>query len=72
VRVAREYDSAECVTDPAAAACTERISQLAANPIRRAQLIQNARRMYEDRFHPDTIHGGLVEKMRRLCGVPQR
>ncbi|MCX6595985.1 MAG: glycosyltransferase [Acidobacteria bacterium] len=71
VRVAREYDSAECVTDPAPTACAERISRLAADPSRRAQLIQNARRMYEDRFHPDTIHGGLVEKMRRLCGGPQ-
>jgi hypothetical protein len=26
--------------------------------------------MYEDRFHPDRIHGGLVEKIRLL--IPNR
>ncbi|MFM8807540.1 MAG: hypothetical protein ACKOJB_01300, partial [Chthoniobacterales bacterium] len=32
--------------------------------------IGNSRKMYKDRFHPDRIHGGLVENIRAL--IPNR
>jgi glycosyltransferase involved in cell wall biosynthesis len=67
VRVAREYDSAECVTSAEAYACATAIGALAAKPERRAELMANAQRMYYDRFHPDKIHAGLVTAMRKLC-----
>lgn len=68
VRVAREFDSAECITSPDPAGCVSAMERLAADPDRRAQLIVNARRMYEERFHPDKIHAGLVKKIHELCG----
>lgn len=63
VRVAREFDSAECVTDPSPAVCRKAIADLAASPERRRQLMGNAVKMYKDRFHPDRIHEGLVRKI---------
>lgn len=66
VRAAKQYDSAECVTEPGVEKCVASIRSLIANPRRRAQLIANARRMYEDRFHPDKIHSGLVDKCNEL------
>lgn len=63
VRVAREFDSAECVTDPSPEACREALSRLAANSARRKTLILNANTMYYDRFHPDRIHESLVERI---------
>ena len=66
VRVAREFDSAEICADPDAAAFLQTILSLGAAPTRRIALIGNARRMYDGRFNPDTIHSGLVDKCRRL------
>ncbi|MFC7338097.1 glycosyltransferase [Haloferula chungangensis] len=66
VRVAREFDSAECVTDPSPEACRKAIAQLAADPLRRAELMGNAKRMYDDRFHPDRIHSALVQKIKEV------
>lgn len=63
VRVAREFDSAECVLESKASACGEAIAELAWDPLRRRELIRNAREMYEDRFHPDRIHEQLVEQI---------
>ncbi len=39
------------------------ILAVAGNPQKQATLVANARRMYEDRFHPDKIHAGFVKKM---------
>jgi hypothetical protein len=66
VRVATEFDSGECVTAASPAHCAEAIDRLAANPVRRQALIDNAAAMYRDRFHPDKIHDGLLVKVREL------
>ncbi|MEX0330163.1 MAG: glycosyltransferase [Puniceicoccaceae bacterium] len=66
VRVAREFDSAECVTNPDPTACSLAIKGLAEQPDRRKRLIANAMGMYNDRFHPDKIHAGLVRKISEL------
>jgi glycosyltransferase involved in cell wall biosynthesis len=66
VRVAREFESGECVTDESAEVCGQAIARLANDPERRSELIMNASKMYLDRFHPDRIHNGLVEKIREL------
>jgi glycosyltransferase involved in cell wall biosynthesis len=64
VRVAGEFDSAEVCTQPAATAVLEKILSVRRSPERQAALVRNARNMYEDRFHPDKIHGALVRKIR--------
>jgi glycosyltransferase involved in cell wall biosynthesis len=66
VRVAREFDSAEVCTQPAAAAFLEKILALQKSPERQASLLHNARRMYEDRFHPDKIHQTFVTSFQKL------
>jgi glycosyltransferase involved in cell wall biosynthesis len=63
VRYATEFDSAEVCTNAQASECMKTILALAGNPQRQATLVANARRMYEDRFHPDKIHSGLVQKI---------
>jgi len=64
VRVAREFNSAEICAEPTATAALARILTLKASPERQGELVRNARQMYEDRFHPDKIHNGLVTKIR--------
>ena len=59
-RVAREFDSAEICSNPDASAILAQIQKLSIDPQRQRILVQNARKMYEDRFHPDKIHDGLV------------
>jgi len=66
VRVAREFDSAEICTDPKATAILERILAVRSSPPRQVALVQNARRMYEDRFKPDKIHAGFLGQCRQL------
>lgn len=66
VRAAREFDSAECVTDASPSSCAAAISLLARSPNRRDQLIQNAAHMYRSRYNPDLIHSGLVNQVRSL------
>jgi glycosyltransferase involved in cell wall biosynthesis len=68
VRVAREFDSAEVCTRPDAAAILEKILAVCNAPERQAALVANARKMYEDRFHPDKIHAELVRKIRQTVG----
>jgi glycosyltransferase involved in cell wall biosynthesis len=63
-RVAREFDSAEICTQPDAAAFLQKILTVRDTPERQIKLVQNARKMYEDRFDPDKIHGGLVRAIR--------
>ncbi|MFN0130112.1 MAG: glycosyltransferase [Verrucomicrobiales bacterium] len=70
VRVAREFDSAECVTDASPAACAAALSGLARSPARRDQLRARATAMYHDRFHPERIHQELVDTIRALVASP--
>jgi glycosyltransferase involved in cell wall biosynthesis len=78
VRVAREFDSAECVTTEDPGACATAIIRLASNPERRSALRANAAKMYADRFHPNTIHAGLVARIEdtihayRVCHTGKR
>jgi glycosyltransferase involved in cell wall biosynthesis len=62
-RVAREFDSAEVCTQPEAAAFLKAILAVANTPERQTALVENARRMYDDRFHPDKIHAEFVRKI---------
>ena len=66
VRVAREFDSADVCTSSSEREAVAGLTSLARNPERQFTLVQKARAMYEDRFHPDKIHTGLVEKIRSL------
>jgi glycosyltransferase involved in cell wall biosynthesis len=65
VRVAREFDSAEVCTAPDSRAIFKRILALRGSPSRQTALVNNARKMYEDRFHPDKTHTNFVRKMRQ-------
>ena len=60
VRVALEFGSAEICTKPDATDMLKIILALRNQPDRQSRLVQNARKMYDDRFHPDKIHAGLV------------
>ena len=64
VRFAGEFDSAEITTEPDAEPVLQKILSLCNSPVRQTELIGNARRMYEDRFHPDKIHSAFVHKIR--------
>jgi hypothetical protein len=65
VRVAREFDSAEICTRPEAPALLEKMLKLRSEGCRQAELVENAHKMYEDRFHPDKIHQGLVDAIQQ-------
>lgn len=69
VCTAREFDSAECVITPDPAVCARTIHHLATSSARRVELIGNAQKMYDDRFHPDVIHAGLVRKIRETVNT---
>lgn len=66
VRTARAYDSAECISEPTPLSCANAIEGLAKDLNRRAVLVENAMKMYQDVFHPDKIHGVLVREIRNL------
>lgn len=66
VRFAREFDSAEICVSPDEGKFLASIEALARNPARQGELVRNARRMYDDRFHPDKIHAVLLENCRKL------
>jgi hypothetical protein len=68
VQYAREFDSAETCTSPDPGAFLQTITALSRSEDRRAALTKNARRMYEDRFHPDRIHAGFLAQCRQLVG----
>ena len=70
VHVAREFDSAEVSTDPDPHLLVQKMISLKNSPTRRRELLGNARRMYEDRFHPERIHTALIEKIRQLRPAP--
>ena len=66
VRVAREFDAAECYTSPDAAGCIATLDNVARNPERQKQLVANARRMYHSRFEPSRIHAVLLGECEKL------
>lgn len=66
VRIAREFDSAEICTSSDANDFLATIQRVQASSERQQQLVQNARSMYEERFHPDKIHQTLVMKIQEL------
>lgn len=68
IRYAREFDSAETCVKPDSAEMFETILSLARNRERQVSLVSNARRMYNDRFHPDNIHAEFVRQTYRLLG----
>jgi glycosyltransferase involved in cell wall biosynthesis len=71
VRVAREFDAAECYTSPDAAGCIAALQNVARNPERQKQLVANAGRMYHSRFEPSRIHAVLLRECEKLIR-PQR
>jgi hypothetical protein len=66
VRVAREFDAAECYTSPDAAGCIATLENVARSPERQKQLVANARRMYHSRFEPSRIHAVLLRECEKL------
>ena len=72
VRVAREFDAAECYTAPDAAGCVAAIQKVARDSSRQKQLVVNARHMYESRFGPSQIHAVLLRECQKLLGRQRR
>jgi glycosyltransferase involved in cell wall biosynthesis len=68
-RTALEFDSAAVVSSPSEDDCLATLQVLAADPERKRRLVGNARKMYDDRFHPDRIHAGLLEKINALIAT---
>jgi glycosyltransferase involved in cell wall biosynthesis len=66
VRVAREFDAAECYTSPDVAGCIATLQNLARNPERQKELVANARQMYHSRFEPSQIHAVLLGECEKL------
>jgi glycosyltransferase involved in cell wall biosynthesis len=66
VRVAREFDAAECYTSPDAAGCIVALENVASSSERQKQLVANARRMYQSRFEPHQIHALLLRECEKL------
>jgi hypothetical protein len=56
---------------PEATAMLEKILSLRKQPGRQSVLVDNARKMYEDRFHPDKIHEGLVQQIKQTIDTFQ-
>jgi hypothetical protein len=71
VRVAREFDAAQCYTSPDAAGCIATLQNVAHSSERQKQVVANARRMYLSRFEPSRIHAVLLGECEKLVR-PQR
>jgi len=68
VRVAREFDSAAICTSEDPVEAFQTLDSVAQSVERRQQLVENAWKMYQARFHPDSIHRTLVDNVGRLIG----
>jgi glycosyl transferase family 4 len=66
VRVAREFDAAECYTSPDAAGCIATLQTVARSSERQKELVANAHRMYQSRFEPSRIHAVLLRECEKL------
>ncbi len=69
VRFAREFDSAEVCLDSNPEYVLSKILSLSRNVQRQAELVANAEKMYQERFHPDRIHIGLVGKLQVVADL---
>lgn len=63
VRTAREFDSAQICSDEDENAALKTLMKLSKQPERQKELVENAAKMHFNRFHPDLIHAGLVERI---------
>jgi hypothetical protein len=72
VRVAREFDAAECYTSPDTAGCAATLQNVARSPERQKQLVANALRMYHSRFEPSQIHAVLLTECEKLVRRQRR
>jgi hypothetical protein len=72
VRVAREFDAAECYISPDAAGCIAALEKVAYSTERQKQLVANARRMYQSRFEPSRIHAVLITEFEKLVRRQRR
>jgi hypothetical protein len=72
VRVAREFDAAECYTSPDAPGCVATLENVARSAERQKQLAANARRMYHSRFEPSQIHAVLLRECEKLVRRQRR
>jgi hypothetical protein len=72
VRVAREFDAAECYTRSDAAGCISTLQNVARNSERQKQLVANALRMYQSRFEPGRIHAVLLRECEKLVRRQRR
>ena len=68
VRTGREFDSAEVCTSHLASDCLAIITNLARDPARCSELVENARSMYEERFNPGKIHSSFRSACCELIG----
>jgi glycosyltransferase involved in cell wall biosynthesis len=67
-RYADEFGSAEKCNSPDPEAFLETIRKVQADPERQEQLVANADKMFQDRFHPDKIHAHFVRHSLKLLG----
>jgi hypothetical protein len=72
VRVAREFDAAECYTSSDVAGCIATLENVARSSERQKQLVANANRMYQSRFEPSRIHAVLVRECEKLVRGTRR
>jgi hypothetical protein len=72
VRVAREFDAAECCASSDATACVATLHKVARDPERQKQLVVNAHRMYQSRFEPSRIHAVLLGECEKLVKRQRR
>jgi len=72
VRVAHEFDAAQCYTSPDAAGCIATLENVAHSSARQKQLVANARRMYQSRFEPSRIHAVLLRECEKLVRSQRR
>ena len=72
VRVAREFDAAECYTSPDAPGCVATLENVARSLERQKHLVANARRMYHSRFEPSQIHAVLLTECEKLARQQRR
>jgi len=68
VRTGREFDSAEVCTSHLASDCLAIITNLARDPARCSELVENSRIMYEERFNPGKIHSSFRSACCELIG----
>ena len=72
VRVAREFDAAECYTSPDAAGCIAVLRECRSQPRTSETTCRKRRRMYQSRFQPSRIHGVLFRECEKLLRRQRR